>query len=766
MLATQNLGPGMSRQVVTTGANGICETMAVCGDVQVVAVGANPGANMVAVRPAAAAGNPATPLAGSTPNLAGQMDVWTIVAHEVGHFNGLGENNGANTGSDVTEGFTDGPYNVPAGSTLTFTINGNPVNVNLTAGNPRTAAQIAADINNAIAAQQPGAGNATATPTGGVHIQSTIATWPILVTGGTAVPLLGMLTGESGMSTMNQPDPRGLTSLDQRTLSRHDSDGLNFLYTPDYGDAPDPLSGGNPSAMYPSLVHTTNAIGGAAGILNGVQLFQPGQGAGHVFGYPPFRFEWLGAAEDGNANECEALVTDQDQGDDGMSVPGGELQIGVKNRITVSVSTFNPPGAPARYVNGAAGSMLYFNGYIDLNLNQKFDGSERLLWWSGVPGATNAASANFVPGASNLGTNPMTLAFDLIPPDTTSIGFPWARARLDYGEDEGRVANTNGDLQAARGLAQFGEVEDQPLQLRKAQPVVSCFGDQTIAAGESIDLQFSFINAGDTDGYFVYQLLHNQGWTLTSSDSLADTLFLDIGESFVLDVTLSVPDSCTNADVDTLCWTARLDSTACADTCYTRITCDRPVPVQLADFGAIARSGRIELEYRILDVQEIAGVHVYRSGGEDPVWSRLTGEPIRVDRREVYRYTDGAVEPDADYRYTLGFVFPDGTETRVGQVSVRSLAIPFAMGVPFPNPSSNAFSIDISNPVEGPARIQVFDVRGRLVRELHDGPLAAGDHRVTWDGRTANERPAGSGVYFMRYRSAGNSAIRRMLLIP
>lgn len=61
-------------------------------------------------------------------------------------------------------------------------------------------------------------------------------------------------------------------------------------------------------------------------------------------------------------------------------------------------------------------------------------------------------------------------------------------------------------------------------------------------------------------------------------------------------------------------------------------------------------------------------------------------------------------------------------------------------------------------------RLTVFDVRGRLVREVVDraGP---GRMILRWDGSDAYGAPMASGVYFYRFESEGFSQTRRMVLL-
>ncbi len=68
-----------------------------------------------------------------------------------------------------------------------------------------------------------------------------------------------------------------------------------------------------------------------------------------------------------------------------------------------------------------------------------------------------------------------------------------------------------------------------------------------------------------------------------------------------------------------------------------------------------------------------------------------------------------------------------------------------------PNPFRAGTQVTFTLARAGRVRIDVHDVRGRRVRRLlHDALLPAGEHRLTWNGRDADGRPAAPGVYFLR----------------
>jgi hypothetical protein len=95
-------------------------------------------------------------------------------------------------------------------------------------------------------------------------------------------------------------------------------------------------------------------------------------------------------------------------------------------------------------------------------------------------------------------------------------------------------------------------------------------------------------------------------------------------------------------------------------------------------------------------------------------------------------------------------------------VATRREIVPDAVVIEqnFPNPFNPTTSIQYSVPQSGNVRLEIFDVKGDLVDVLVDGPMAAGDHLVSWD----SARRA-SGRYFYRIRFGGMSRTRSMILL-
>ncbi len=83
-----------------------------------------------------------------------------------------------------------------------------------------------------------------------------------------------------------------------------------------------------------------------------------------------------------------------------------------------------------------------------------------------------------------------------------------------------------------------------------------------------------------------------------------------------------------------------------------------------------------------------------------------------------------------------------------------------ALSAAHPNPFRSTATVTLAVPHAGPVEVALFDVLGRRVMVLHDGPLAAGSHALTVDGAGLP-----SGVYVVRASGAGFTASRRVTVV-
>jgi len=82
-----------------------------------------------------------------------------------------------------------------------------------------------------------------------------------------------------------------------------------------------------------------------------------------------------------------------------------------------------------------------------------------------------------------------------------------------------------------------------------------------------------------------------------------------------------------------------------------------------------------------------------------------------------------------------------------------------------PNPFNPDTAFSVTFAEAGWARLEVVDLGGRSIALLHEGELAAGEHRFHWDGRDAGGHSLGSGLYLCRLRAAGREESLKMTLL-
>lgn len=160
---------------------------------------------------------------------------------------------------------------------------------------------------------------------------------------------------------------------------------------------------------------------------------------------------------------------------------------------------------------------------------------------------------------------------------------------------------------------------------------------------------------------------------------------------------------------------------------------------------------------------------------------RFSGEISGGVRPFAFRWRQYRDSPDAPMRdvgswqnvvtsdlgsFFLEFHVSDATGRR-GATAVHVIVAEGAAGAPSlacdPGVPARGRPVGLSVQVgaQGPLRLAVYDLAGRAVARLHDGPLAAGRHRFAWDGRAAQP-----GLYFVRLDSPLGTATRKLVLAP
>ncbi len=102
-----------------------------------------------------------------------------------------------------------------------------------------------------------------------------------------------------------------------------------------------------------------------------------------------------------------------------------------------------------------------------------------------------------------------------------------------------------------------------------------------------------------------------------------------------------------------------------------------------------------------------------------------------------------------------------------GPVAGPQLPRAFALEQNSPNPFNPSTTISYSVPegYRGTVSLEVFDLRGRLVKVLAEGVRPAGSYTVFWDGRDRDGAAVASGSYLCRMRAGSFSQTRKLVLL-
>jgi hypothetical protein len=82
-----------------------------------------------------------------------------------------------------------------------------------------------------------------------------------------------------------------------------------------------------------------------------------------------------------------------------------------------------------------------------------------------------------------------------------------------------------------------------------------------------------------------------------------------------------------------------------------------------------------------------------------------------------------------------------------------------------PNPFSPETTLRFHLPREGQVDLRVYDVAGRLVRTLAEGPRPAGANEVRWNGKDDAGHAVASGTYFARMVFGDKVEIKSLTLV-
>jgi len=98
----------------------------------------------------------------------------------------------------------------------------------------------------------------------------------------------------------------------------------------------------------------------------------------------------------------------------------------------------------------------------------------------------------------------------------------------------------------------------------------------------------------------------------------------------------------------------------------------------------------------------------------------------------------------------------------IPELKIDNLIFPkkFSFNQAYPNPFNPATNIQFDLPEDTDVLLEVYDISGRIIEELHNSTMQAGYHSITWDATMYS-----SGIYFVKLHAGKFHRTQKLMLV-
>ncbi len=213
-----------------------------------------------------------------------------------------------------------------------------------------------------------------------------------------------------------------------------------------------------------------------------------------------------------------------------------------------------------------------------------------------------------------------------------------------------------------------------------------------------------------------------------------------------------------------LAWTDNRSGTGKAYAHRVDDTGNIPTATLLQNYSVESGATGITIHWSLSEIDPGVNFRIFRAG--EPF---LKFEEIRTDGMVEeglsFSFIDRTCKPGISYHYRIFYGDAIGSNLlfQAGPVTVPVETL--ALHQNRPNPFNPSTVIYYTLAQRRKVRLEVFDVKGCLIRVLADEWKSGGNHNVVWNGRDEQGTSVASGVYFYRLTAGKKTLTRRMVLL-
>lgn len=204
---------------------------------------------------------------------------------------------------------------------------------------------------------------------------------------------------------------------------------------------------------------------------------------------------------------------------------------------------------------------------------------------------------------------------------------------------------------------------------------------------------------------------------------------------------------------------------------------DGTLAVELSSFTAASSSyNNVILQWVTQSETNASGFRIYRHRADMLNSAQMLSAFIpatNTTQMKVYLFTDEQIQEEGLYYYWLENLDFNGESEFHGPIHINvAFAIPppptdpLVQGInsAYPNPFTSPINIDCCMVKDGQATVQIFNIRGQLIKTLFSGAKGKGIFRLQWDGTDQLHHRQPIGIYLIRMDSDNGKHLRRITL--
>ncbi|KAA3604312.1 MAG: T9SS C-terminal target domain-containing protein [Calditrichaeota bacterium] len=225
------------------------------------------------------------------------------------------------------------------------------------------------------------------------------------------------------------------------------------------------------------------------------------------------------------------------------------------------------------------------------------------------------------------------------------------------------------------------------------------------------------------------------------------------------------------------------DAGSLSGSAYIYTGSDIGLAVELDSFTASQIENTIQLNWTTASEKDNEGFNVYRKVGNGTFVqiasykgnSELLGA-LNSTTSNDYSFIDNSeLRNGKTYTYYISDVETNGIETKheksaetvrfILNEEIAQTKLDYILAQNFPNPFNPSTQINFQIAKTQDVRLQVYNLKGELVKELMNEKMNKGSHSAKWDGTDSFGNQVSSGTYFYKFSAGIFSQTNKMVLL-